>query len=115
MNAALEQPERVQALVLVDPAVYAGGGSPAWARPLLQLPQMERPGCCWRARSRAAGWIFSGRPGMTRRRSRLRLFEGYRKPLRAENWDVALWQLTKSARESTWPGGWTSLPCRCWW
>jgi pimeloyl-ACP methyl ester carboxylesterase len=35
MQTALAYPERVAALVLVDPAVYSGGGSPAWLRLLL--------------------------------------------------------------------------------
>ena len=44
MMAALQYPERVQALILVDPAVYAGGGAPAWTRPILNTPQMNRIG-----------------------------------------------------------------------
>lgn len=30
MMTALQYPKRVQALILVDPAVYAGGGAPVW-------------------------------------------------------------------------------------
>lgn len=44
MLTALQYPERVESLILVDPAVYAGGGAPAWSRPLLKTPQMNRVG-----------------------------------------------------------------------
>ena len=44
MLTALQYPERVQALVLVDAAVYAGGGAPAWVRPILKTPQMNHLG-----------------------------------------------------------------------
>ncbi|MCP4428476.1 MAG: hypothetical protein GY803_28665 [Chloroflexi bacterium] len=38
LQTALTHPERAQALILVDAAVYRGGGSPAWIRPLLGTP-----------------------------------------------------------------------------
>ncbi|MBK8783272.1 MAG: alpha/beta hydrolase [Anaerolineales bacterium] len=39
MQVALQHPERVEALILVDAAVYAGGGAPSWSRPILKTPQ----------------------------------------------------------------------------
>jgi pimeloyl-ACP methyl ester carboxylesterase len=47
---ALTYPERVAGLILVDAAIYTGGGSPAWARPLLGTPQIRHLGPCWRVR-----------------------------------------------------------------
>ncbi len=44
VQTALTYPERVEALVLVSPAVYEGGGAPGWTRPLLNAPQMDRLG-----------------------------------------------------------------------
>ncbi|MBK9207940.1 MAG: alpha/beta hydrolase [Anaerolineales bacterium] len=41
MQVALQHPERVQALIVVDAAVYAGGGAPAWSRSILKTPQMD--------------------------------------------------------------------------
>jgi pimeloyl-ACP methyl ester carboxylesterase len=41
---ALRYPDRVLALVLVDSAVYGGGGVPDWVRPLLTTPQAQRIG-----------------------------------------------------------------------
>ncbi len=44
MLTALRYPDRIQGLILVDPAVYRGGGSPDALRWLLQTPQMKRIG-----------------------------------------------------------------------
>jgi pimeloyl-ACP methyl ester carboxylesterase len=98
---ALKYPERVQALVLVDAAIYTGGGAPSWIRPLLNTPQMNRLGPLL-ARS------LAGERGMAFLRSAWHdpskitpeVIEGYRKPLRVVNWDRALWELTKASRDS---------------
>ncbi|MHB0856586.1 MAG: alpha/beta fold hydrolase [Anaerolineae bacterium] len=44
LETALRYPDRIEALVLADPAVYRGGGAPAFLRSALALPQMRRIG-----------------------------------------------------------------------
>ncbi len=101
MMTALQYPDRVQALILVDPAVYAGGGAPGWIRPILGTPQMDHLGPLVARQIQERGpdlielaWHDPSRisPG---------IFEGYKKPLQVENWDKALWYLTTSSQEST--------------
>ena len=99
VHSALTHPARFDALVLVDAAVYAGGGAPAWIRPVLQTPQVERLGPLLARQIEVRGdafleaaWHDPGRIGPTVR-------AGYRKPLRVENWDRALWELTKASKE----------------
>jgi pimeloyl-ACP methyl ester carboxylesterase len=100
MLAALKYPERIQSLILVDPAVYTGGGAPAWIRPLLGTPQMRRLGPLFVRQIQTRGpelvevaWHNPSKmpPGV---------MEGYQKPLQVDNWDKALWELTISSRES---------------
>lgn len=100
MLTALKYPERVEQLILVDPAVYAGGGAPAWVRPLLGTPQMRHLGPLFARQIQARGpelvklaWHDPSRmpPGV---------MEGYQKPLQVNHWDKALWELTVSSRES---------------
>lgn len=100
MLTALKYPERVEQLILVDPAVYAGGGAPAWVRPLLGTPQMRHLGTLFARQIQARGpelvelaWHDPSRmpPGV---------MEGYQKPLQVNHWDKALWELTVSSRES---------------
>lgn len=100
MLTALQYPERVESLILVDPAVYAGGGAPAWSRPLLKTPQMNRVGPLFARQIQTRGpelvevaWHDPGKITPD-------VMEGYQKPLRIENWDKALWYLTVSSRES---------------
>ena len=44
MHTALRHPERVQGIVFVDPAIYTGGGVPAWLKPILRTPGLSRLG-----------------------------------------------------------------------
>ena len=90
----LRHPEKVQALVLVDAAVYGQTGTPAWFRPLLVLPQMRRLGPVlvrsitrWGEAAIQAAWSDPNK-------ITLEIISGYKKPLQAENWDRALWELT---------------------
>ena len=98
MLTALAHAERVQALVLVDPAVYTGGGSPALARLFSNTPQMQRIGPLLARRIRTWGQdllrLAWHDPSKITPEDR----EGYLKPLQAENWDRALWELTRVSR-----------------
>jgi len=100
MQAALRSPERIQALVLVDPAIYSGGGAPAWIRPLLSTPQMRRLGPLFvrQAFGSAEGLLDLAWHDPSRITSEIRA--GYERPLQIENWDRALWELTLASRES---------------
>ena len=101
MATALKYPERVMGLVMVDAAIYGGGGAPAWIRPLLRTPQFDRLGP-WFARSIAGeqgdAFIEAAWHDPSKLTDEIR--QGYRKPLQAANWDRALWELTKASRES---------------
>jgi pimeloyl-ACP methyl ester carboxylesterase len=100
LQTALQYPQRVQALVLVDAAVYAGGGGPAWIRPLLNTPQMNHLGPLTARQIQARGKEFIELAWHDPTRVTQDIFDGYQKPLQAENWDQALWQLTLASRES---------------
>ena len=98
--AALQQPLRVQALVMVDAAIYGGGGSPAWARPLLNTPQMNHLGPLIARQLRDSGDDVIRTAFHDPSKVTPEIIAGYRKPLQVENWDKALWELTKASRES---------------
>ena len=100
MLAALAHPERVQALILVDAAVYAGGGAPAWSRPFLNTPQMNHLGPLLSRQIQTRGREFIELAFHDPTKITPELFEGYQKPLRVENWDKALWLLTVASSES---------------
>lgn len=98
IQTALQAPERVDALVLVSAAVYSGGGTPPIVRPLLKTPQMDHLGPLIARQIREWGVDFGTSAWHDPERIPERFWEGYQKPLRAENWDRALWELTRSSR-----------------
>jgi pimeloyl-ACP methyl ester carboxylesterase len=100
MLTALQYPERIEALVLVDAAVYAGGGAPSWVRPILKTPQMNRLGPLVARQIQARGQEFIEHARHHPTKITPEILEGYQKPLRAENWDKALWFLTLASQES---------------
>jgi pimeloyl-ACP methyl ester carboxylesterase len=93
VNAALQYPDRITALILVDPAIYTGG-APDWTRFLFRTPQLQHLGP-WFVRS----MLSNGRSLIEMAwhdPSKITpvIFEGYEKPLLIQNWDQALWELT---------------------
>jgi len=97
--AAEKYPERVSGLVLEDPAVVSGGGTPAWIAPLLRTPQARHIGPLIVRRlagSSSDEFIRSAYADPTLVTEPV--LAGYRKPLSAENWDRALWELTVAPR-----------------
>jgi len=98
VHFALTYPERVQALVLVSPAVYVGGGAPAWLSPLLRTPQTRHLGPLLVRRIRQSGMELLNLAWHDPSRLTPDVIEGYTKPLRAQNWDRALWELTAASR-----------------
>jgi pimeloyl-ACP methyl ester carboxylesterase len=99
MNTALTYPERVQGLVLVDAAIYTGGGAPAWIKPLLSTPQLQRIGPLSARFLASSGGRLIGMAWHDPSKVTPDVLEGYRKPTQAQDWDKALWELTKASSE----------------
>ena len=99
VNAALMHPERFEALVLVDAAIYQGGGAPGWIRPLLYTPQVDRLGPLVARQIEARGDTLLEAAWHDPSKLTPEDRQGYRKPLRVQHWDVALWELTKASHQ----------------
>lgn len=100
MQAALAYPERVQALILVDPAVYNGGGAPGWIRPLLKTPQLRRLGPLIARQIKTRGPELLELAWNDPTRLTPEMIALYEKPLQVDNWDKALWELTLASQAS---------------
>ncbi|UCH25567.1 MAG: alpha/beta hydrolase [Trueperaceae bacterium] len=100
LKAALEHPERVAGLILVGATAYRTGSTPAWTRLLLSTPQVNRLGpLIMRQYAGPSGenllraaW---SKPELLDRET----LDAYRKAFRIDNWDRALWELSKASRE----------------
>jgi len=103
MLTALAYPQRVRGLILLDPAVYAGGGSPPWIRPLLGTPQMQHVGPLIARRIQEWGLDFARAAWHDPSRITPDIWAGYTRPLQAENWDRALWNLTAASSQPDLP------------
>ena len=100
LEVALRAPERVSGLVLVAPAVYRVGGSPAVLRPVLGTPHMSRLGPLLMrqlAGDPGGGFVAAnwGDP------SRLddRALEAFALNFRPHHWDRGLWEVSKASHE----------------
>ncbi len=96
IQTALYYPERVEALILVDAAVYQTGGSPSWLELIQNTPQMDRLGPLFVRSIAKDGNAAIERAWHNPNLITPDIFEGYRLPLQAENWDIALWELNKT-------------------
>jgi len=99
MQFALQYPERVQALILVDPAVYNGGGGPSWLRLLYRAPQMQHLGPLVVRSIQSRGLEIIKMAWHDPSRITQETFDGYTRPLHAENWDRALWYFTLASED----------------
>ncbi|MBN1640500.1 MAG: alpha/beta hydrolase [Anaerolineae bacterium] len=97
---ALTHPERVEALILVSPAIYTGGGAPAFVRPLLSTPQLRHLGPLIARRIRGWGTDLLVTSWHDPSAISEEIMAGYERPLQADNWDRALWELTAASRSS---------------
>lgn len=100
--AALKHPERVQALVLISPAVYSGGPN-ALVQWLLRTPQMQHIGPLIARRIQDWGIDFARTAWHDPERITDEIWAGYTAPLRVKNWDKALWELTNASRANNLP------------
>jgi pimeloyl-ACP methyl ester carboxylesterase len=97
--AALRYPDRIQAIILVDPAILTGG-PPGFIQPLLRTPQLKKLGPLIARSLGGRSEDLLNLAWNDPSKVTLDILEGYREPLQIRNWDKALWELTMATR---WP------------
>lgn len=95
---ALRHPDRVQALVLVDAAIFTSAGTPAWLKPILRTPQLRRLGPVLIRSVESWGEDFGRSAWHDPEAISPEVWEGYLRPLRAEHWDRALYEFALASR-----------------
>ncbi len=95
---SLEHPERIRALILVDPAIYTQGGNPTLIRLLGKIPQVDRLAPLLIRRVQQWGLEFGKRAWHDPSRLTPETLEKYLRPLQAENWDRGLWEFIKASQ-----------------
>ena len=96
-------PQYVESLILVDAAIYSGGGAPAFVKPLLQTPQLRRIGPLFvrplfenPINFLESAWYLDSKINIT-------TIEGYQQLSIIENWDLAFWELSIAGEELNLP------------
>ncbi len=100
MQSALAFPERVSAMVLIDPAVYHGMGTPAWLRPVLATPQMRRLGPLFTRQLLSHEHDLIKLAWHDPSLLSAEMEQYYLKSFSVENWDKALWEFTLASQPS---------------
>jgi pimeloyl-ACP methyl ester carboxylesterase len=100
MQTALAYPDRIDALILISPAVYGSGGAPKWIKPLLNLPQMDRLGPVLVRTIRERGLEILELAWSDPEKICEDDLANYQKPLSVDRWDVGLWEFTKANGEN---------------
>ncbi len=96
----LQHPDRVEALILVDPAVYTSGGPGDGFKWLLQTPQMRHLGPLFARQIQVRGPELLELAWYDPSKLTEKMIKLYEKPLQVENWDLALWYLTVAMNDS---------------
>jgi pimeloyl-ACP methyl ester carboxylesterase len=99
MQFALLHPERVQSLILVDPAVYQSGGSP-WIRIFGRTPEMQHLGPLFVRSIQKSGLDLIRTAWHDPSKITQETWDGYTRPLKADNWDRALWYFTLASHST---------------
>ena len=98
--AALKYPGRIKALILVGAAIYEGG-PPGWLISFIKIPQIRRLGPLFirkyfvssSEKARKIAWHDPSKQTPE-------VLMGYKKPLRARNWDRGLWECALAYKSS---------------
>lgn len=98
VQTALNYPERVSELILVDAAIIDSGGYPQWISWIFKVPQVNRLGPLLMRNIKSWGLTLLSSAWHDPSRITQVIIDGYEKPLNVENWDQALWELVKSSK-----------------
>ncbi|MBN1666680.1 MAG: alpha/beta hydrolase [Anaerolineales bacterium] len=93
-SAVLAHPQRFAGLVLVDAAIYAGGGAPDFIKPILRTPQIQHLGPLVSRWFGNQGERLLELAWYDQSKIPADLFAEYGRASQVENWDRALWEFT---------------------
>ena len=95
---AQKYPDRVQALIFIDAAIINTGGTPTLIQWIASFPTFNRIGPLFMRNIESWGTGLLDMAWHDPSKISTERLEWYKKPLQTENWDVALWELTRSTK-----------------
>jgi pimeloyl-ACP methyl ester carboxylesterase len=100
LATALEHPDRVQALVLVDAAIYQNSPVPDWVKSIMRTRQASRIGPVFLRGFGKSGEKLIYTAWHDPSKVTQEVLDGYKKPLQVNNWDIGLWQFSSAPQIS---------------
>jgi pimeloyl-ACP methyl ester carboxylesterase len=93
-------PELVQRLILVDPAIYTTGGGPSWLSWLYDIPQIDRLGPFLVQGVATNGLDLLEESYYDKSQLTPEVYAGYQAPLQVVGWERAFWEFTTAPRDN---------------
>lgn len=93
-------PEKVQRLILVAPAVYSNGTGTSWINPLKVIPQIDRLGPFLVREIATSGQDLLKRSYYDQSQLTEEVRQGYTAPLQIKGWERAFWEFSTAPRDS---------------
>jgi pimeloyl-ACP methyl ester carboxylesterase len=93
-------PELVQRLVLVDPAIYTTGGGPSWLSWVYDIPQIDRLGPFLVQGVASSGMDLLEESYYDKSQLTPDVYAGYQAPLKVIGWERAFWEFTTAPRDN---------------
>ena len=97
-NFVVENPSRVQGLVLVDAAIFTTGGSPSWLTPVFALPQFDTIGPLLVSGIATSGDDLLRQSFVDQALLTPAVYDGYHAPLKVGGWERGFWEFAKAPR-----------------
>lgn len=99
LNFYFKYPEKVEKLILVDPAVYNGGSSPDFIKPLFYIPQINYLGpdiTSWLLNNNAVNFLKSAFYDKSKVTSEV--IGEYKRPTLVKGYKKAFWEFLKGSK-----------------
>jgi pimeloyl-ACP methyl ester carboxylesterase len=93
-------PEKVQGLILVAPAVYSNGSGTSWINPLKVIPQIDRLGPVLVREIATSGQDLLKRSYYDQSQLTEEVRQGYLGPLQVNGWERGFWEFSTAPRDS---------------
>jgi pimeloyl-ACP methyl ester carboxylesterase len=93
-------PEKVQRLILVAPAVYSNGTGTSWINPLKAIPQIDRLGPVLVREIATSGQDLLKRSYYDQSQLTEEVRQGYLDPLQVNGWERGFWEFSTAPRDS---------------
>ena len=91
-------PQKVQSLILVDPAILTSGGVPAGLAWMLEIPQLDRVGPLLVGQIASSGDSVIRQSWFDESKITQEIFDGYHAPLQINGWERAFWEFVKAPK-----------------